>query len=110
LLESRVQDARAVRGTGPGEGGSGGRPPSLARKGPALADEPVTTLARHREVAQQHVGTLGLQRGKRRFGGPDGGHGGAHGLEDVGQSLSHVGRVVSDQYANAVEGPTIGSQ
>ena len=44
-----------------------------------------------------------MQRGERLFGGTDRGDLGATLREDVSHELEHVGRVVDNQHAHAIE-------
>ena len=89
------------------EGRGGGNSATLGRERPNLPDQPVAALSGHREVAQEHVRALPLQRGERLLGGTDRGDLGAILREDVSHDLSHVARVVDDQHPDTIKARAI---
>src|SRR4029450_7985432 len=103
-LKPRPQNARAVFGTGEGRQGGGGRDSATLRwDRPNLPDQPVAAFSRHREIAQEHVGALPLQRVQRLLGGTDRGDLGTVVREDLGHDLSHGAHVVDDQHSDTIE-------
>ena len=102
VLEAGEDDVDAVVGAGVGgEGDGGGGAALLGGEVAEAADEGVAVFARHADVADEHVGALGLDKLERL--------GGVGGVEDVGvavfeqaaEEAAGVGLVVDDDDGDA---------